>query len=169
MDFLNNLVSQAQTWLTHSMMTPGSLWQEGFILAALLAAFLISRVIVRPRLDPKIDFNQWTLGMLVIVLAKRLATPLVSIFLLWVAQGVAQHYGWPREWLHIALILLLSWVLSRVVVTLIFYAAKSRNRAIGVPVALMAVACAAVLAGVAAACAAVLAVLKAEPPISIVV
>ena len=82
MDFLNNLVSQTQTWLTQSMMTPGSLWQEGFILAALLAAFLISRVIVRPRLDPKIDFNQWTLGMLVIVLAKRLATPLVSIFLI---------------------------------------------------------------------------------------
>lgn len=137
MDFLNDLVSQAQTWLTHWMMTPGSLRQLFFILAAFLAAFLISRVIVWRRVDPKIDFSQWTLGMLVIVLTKRLATPLVSIFLLWVAHDVAHHYGWPREWLQIALILLLAWILTQVVVTLIFYALKRRNRAIGVPVAML--------------------------------
>ncbi len=137
MDFLNNLVSQAQTWLTHSMMTLGSLWQLFFILAAFLAAFLISRLIVWPRLDPKIDSSKWTLGMLVIVLAKHLATPLVSIFLLWVAHGVAHHYGWPREWLNIVLILLSAWIFTRVVITLICYALKSRNRAIGVPVAIL--------------------------------
>lgn len=137
MDFLNNLVSQAQTWLTHSMMTPGWLWQLFFILAAFLAAFLSSRLIVWPRLDPKIDSSKWTLGMLVIILAKRLATPLVSIFLLWVAHGVAHHYGWPRVWLNIVLILLSAWIFTRVVVTLIFYALKSRNRTIGVQVAIL--------------------------------
>jgi small-conductance mechanosensitive channel len=137
MDFLNDLGFQAQTWLTHWMMTPGSLRQLFFILAAFLAAFLISRLIVWPRVDPKIDLNQWTLGMLVIVLAKRLATPLVSIFLLWVAHGVAHHFGWPQGWLHIALILLLAWILTRIVVTLFFYALKSRNRTVGVPVGIL--------------------------------
>ncbi len=137
MDLLNNLVLPAQAWLIHSLMTAGSLKQLCLILVAFLVAFLFSRVIVWPRVDPKIDLTKWTLGMLVLVLAKRLATPFVSLFLLWVGLGTAHHFGWPREWLHIALILLSAWILTRAVITLICYALKSRNRAIGVPVAIL--------------------------------
>ena len=137
MDFLNNLVSQAQAWVATAVLQRSSHWQLLFILAAFLAAFLISRLVIWPRLEPKIDFRQRTLGMLVTVLSKRLATPFISLFLLWVAHDVARHFSWPRDWFYYALILLLAWILTRIAITLIFYVLKSRNKVVGVPVAIL--------------------------------
>jgi hypothetical protein len=52
MDFLNNLVSQAQAWVATAVLQRSSHWQLLVILAAFLAAFLISRLVIWPRLEP---------------------------------------------------------------------------------------------------------------------
>lgn len=130
MDPLNSLISQAPTWVAQHVFTKSSLIQWLLVLAAWLAAMLTSRHLIFPRLEAKTDFAQpETEVPLVAVLARGLATPFLALFLVWVAEESADHFGWPREWLQHALVLLLAWVLTRGLIA-IFFSQKRPNRAL---------------------------------------
>jgi small-conductance mechanosensitive channel len=130
MDAVGSFISQAHSWAASHVLTRSSLLQMLLVLAALLAAVLISRLLILPRLSAKKDLAKpWTDLPLTMVLARVLATPLVALFLVWLAEESTDHFGWPQQWLQHALILLLAWVLTRGAIAIV-HSLKKANRAL---------------------------------------
>lgn len=133
MGILDNIPSQVQAWPATAITQPGSLAQLEIIALVLLAVWLFSRLLIRPRTPDTIDHSQpETLDLLFGYMARRLSTPAISLFLLWVAEGVVRQSGRPRNLLHIAIIVLLAWTLTRAIMIVIFSLRKSTNRGLAV-------------------------------------
>jgi len=135
MDFLSQVVPQAQHWFSKTFMVEGALSQFLVILAAFLISFLAARFLIYPWVDSKIKEpgEEWKLGRLGWIMVRRLSLPVIMVFLLWIARGVAQHYDWAHGWFYIAKILLIAWILSRLIISLIMFQVKfTRSRTVAV-------------------------------------
>lgn len=135
MDFLSQVVPQAQHWFSNTVMAEGALSQFLVILAAFLISFLAARFLIYPWVDSKIKEpgEEWKLGRLGWIMVRRLSLPVIMVFLLWIARGVAQHYDWAHGWFYIAKILLIAWILSRLIISLIMFQVKfTRSRTVAV-------------------------------------
>ena len=135
MDFLNQVVPQILTWISNTFLVEGARSQCLAILAAFLLSFLASRFLIDPRVNSKIKepVEEWTLSKFGFLMIKRLSLPVIMVFLLWIARGVAQHFNWAHGLLYIAKVLLIAWILSRLIISLIIFQVKvTHSRTIAV-------------------------------------
>jgi small-conductance mechanosensitive channel len=137
MDELHQLLAQTQAWLIHAVLPASCQLQLAVVLAAFLMAWLISRLFIRPWMELKIAPDQpRTWRKMGAYLAYRLSTPAILVFLMWLAQGVAHHYLWPRQWLNHTLLISLAWILTRGFIIIIFNLRQLTSRLISVSITL---------------------------------
>jgi small-conductance mechanosensitive channel len=114
-------------------MVKGAFSQFLVILAAFLISFLASRFLIYPWVDSKIKEpgEEWKLGRFGLIMIRRLSLPVIMVFLLWIARGVAQHFNWAYGLLYIAKVIVIAWILSRLIISLIMFQVKvTRSRTI---------------------------------------
>jgi small-conductance mechanosensitive channel len=135
MDSLSQVVPHMQNWFFNTVMVKGAFSQFLVILAAFLISFLTCRFLIYPWVDSKIKEpgEEWKLGQFGLIMIRRLSLPVIMVFLLWIARGVAQHFDWAFGLYYIAKVLLIAWILSRLIISLIMFQVKvTRSRTIAV-------------------------------------
>jgi len=130
MDFLRQVAPQVQHWFADILPVQGALSQFLVILAALLISFLASRFLIYPRIDSTIKEpgEEWTLGRVGLIMVKRLSLPVIMIFWLWIAHGVARHFDWAHGWFNITEVLLMAWIMSRLIISFIMFQVKITHK-----------------------------------------
>lgn len=119
--FLEQVTAPVTNWYD-SMGLAGKAGPQGFLIfVTLFLAWLFYRFLICPWIDPKIRERDaaFSTGQIWQLLIKRLSLPVLWLLLLWIPDGVSRHYGLSRGWLYVAEVLLLAWIISRALLTLI--------------------------------------------------
>ncbi|MGO9177313.1 MAG: mechanosensitive ion channel family protein [Desulfobaccales bacterium] len=114
------LIQFLEKWRMAHGLSENFLLHGLLIFVALIVASIACRFWISPWADEKIRQKEegLTAGSLWIVLTKRLSLPVIWLLLLWIADGMSRHYGVARGWFYFGEILLLTWIVSRLIITI---------------------------------------------------
>jgi len=114
------LIQFLEKWRMAHGLSENFLLHGLLIFVALIVASIAYRFWISPWADEKIrqKGEGLTAGSLWIVLTKRLSLPVILLLLLWIADGMSRHYGVARGWFYFGEILLLTWIVGRLIITI---------------------------------------------------
>ena len=101
LDFMRNLITDANIWIASEILTIAALWQAGVILIALLIAKLLSPPFCRFLERLSEDFRDDSKLRIVCTTFMSVITPTIWVLLLWAAVEVADTAYWSNKLISI--------------------------------------------------------------------
>jgi len=115
-DIPTKIMSQAQAYFFHHVLSWAMVAQIAVIAGAVLLAFRVSGAFYAwsTRLEAKgSSVPELAGGMPFLITINRTIRSFLAFIFIWIAFGMAEHYSWPREGLYTAGIILLALTLVR--------------------------------------------------------
>lgn len=123
---LEGYADSAFDWISTELLTMAALWQAGVIVAALVAAILMTppfRRWLQKRLDEAADDSRLSFVYSTFL---TLVTPLLWVILLWLAVEIAANAQWPNKLVSIVVSLVNAWIIIRLISKFVSDAAWAR-------------------------------------------